>query len=225
MDGLYFIIVILMLIIPVMAQINITTNYSKYKKIENKKKLSGFEVARKILDANGLNDVHIVEVKGNLTDHYDPRRKVVRLSTDIFHGETIASAAVAAHECGHAIQDKENYVYLRIRSMIVPMVNVTSYVAYIFILISFFLSEINLFWVAIFLMGFSIIFQLVTLPVEFDASKRANINLNKLSLLADEELTGTEKMLKSAALTYVASLLTSILEILRLIVMFTGDRD
>lgn len=225
MDGLYFIIVILMLIIPVIAQINITTNYSKYKKIENKKKLSGFEVARKILDANGLNDVHIVEVKGNLTDHYDPRRKVVRLSTDIFHGETIASAAVAAHECGHAIQDKENYVYLRIRSMIVPMVNVTSYVAYIFILISFFLSEINLFWVAIFLMGFSIIFQLVTLPVEFDASKRANINLNKLSLLADEELTGTEKMLKSAALTYVASLLTSILEILRLIVMFTGDRD
>ena len=214
-----------MLIIPVIAQINITTNYSKYKKIENKKKLSGFEVARKILDANGLNDVHIVEVKGNLTDHYDPRRKVVRLSTDIFHGETIASAAVAAHECGHAIQDKENYVYLRIRSMIVPMVNVTSYVAYIFILISFFLSEINLFWVAIFLMGFSIIFQLVTLPVEFDASKRANINLNKLSLLADEELTGTEKMLKSAALTYVASLLTSILEILRLIVMFTGDRD
>lgn len=225
MDGLYFIIVILMLIIPVMAQINITTNYSKYKKIENKNKLSGFEVARKILDANGLNDVHIVEVKGNLTDHYDPRRKVVRLSTDIFHGETIASAAVAAHECGHAIQDKENYVYLRIRSMIVPMVNVTSYVAYIFILISFFLSEINLFWVAIFLMGFSIIFQLVTLPVEFDASKRANINLNKLSLLADEELTGTEMMLKSAALTYVASLLTSILEILRLIVMFTGDRD
>ena len=225
MDGLYFIIVILMLIIPVIAQINITTNYSKYKKIENKNKLSGFEVARKILDANGLNDVHIVEVKGNLTDHYDPRRKVVRLSTDIFHGETIASAAVAAHECGHAIQDKENYVYLRIRSMIVPMVNVTSYVAYIFILISFFLSEINLFWVAIFLMGFSIIFQLVTLPVEFDASKRANINLNKLSLLADEELTGTEKMLKSAALTYVASLLTSILEILRLIVMFTGDRD
>lgn len=214
-----------MLIIPVMAQINITTNYSKYKKIENKNKLSGFEVARKILDANGLNDVHIVEVKGNLTDHYDPRRKVVRLSTDIFHGETIASAAVAAHECGHAIQDKENYVYLRIRSMIVPMVNVTSYVAYIFILISFFLSEINLFWVAIFLMGFSIIFQLVTLPVEFDASKRANINLNKLSLLADEELTGTEMMLKSAALTYVASLLTSILEILRLIVMFTGDRD
>lgn len=225
MDGLYFIIVILMLIIPAMAQINITTNYSKYKKIENKNKLSGFEVARKILDANGLNDVHIVEVKGNLTDHYDPRRKVVRLSTDIFHGETIASAAVAAHECGHAIQDKENYVYLRIRSMIVPMVNVTSYVAYIFILISFFLSEINLFWVAIFLMGFSIIFQLITLPVEFDASKRANINLNKLSLLADEELTGTEKMLKSAALTYVASLLTSILEILRLIVMFTGDRD
>ncbi len=225
MDGLYFIIVILMLIIPVIAQINITTNYSKYKKIENKNKLSGFEVARKILDANGLNDVHIVEVKGNLTDHYDPRRKVVRLSTDIFHGETIASAAVAAHECGHAIQDKENYVYLRIRSMIVPMVNVTSYVAYIFILISFFLSEINLFWVAIFLMGFSIIFQLVTLPVEFDASKRANINLNKLSLLADEELTGTEMMLKSAALTYVASLLTSILEILRLIVMFTGDRD
>ena len=127
---------ILALVIPLIASANIKSTYSKYKKIDNKKKLSGFEVARKVLDANGLKDMYIVEVSGNLTDHYDPTQKVVRLSTDIFHGETIAAASVAAHECGHAIQDKEGYKFMRIRASLVPIVNFVTYSAYIMFFIS-----------------------------------------------------------------------------------------
>ena len=110
------ILFLLALILPVIASININMTYKKYKKVNNSKKLTGFDVARKILDENGLNNMYIVEVRGNLTDHYDPRQKVVRLSSEIFHGETIAAAAVAAHECGHAIQDKEGYTWMKIRS-------------------------------------------------------------------------------------------------------------
>ena len=112
------------LIIPIVAQINISSTYSKCRNVANSKGLCGQEVARKILDANGLDNVHIVEVRGNLSDHYDPTQKVVRLSTEVFHGESVASLAVAAHECGHAIQDKENYTWLRIRHFFVPIVNI-----------------------------------------------------------------------------------------------------
>ena len=118
------------MIITVMAQIFVSSSYSKYKKVNNKNGLTGFEVARKILDENGLKDIHIVEIQGNLTDHYDPTRKVVRLSSDIFNGSSIASTSVAAHECGHAIQDKDNYTFMRIRSKMVPFVNLSSKMGY-----------------------------------------------------------------------------------------------
>ena len=121
------IIYLLILIIPLIAQINITSTYGKFKNKENSKKMSGFEVARAILDKNGLNNMYIVEVKGNLTDHYDPTKKVVRLSTDIFHGVSMAAIAVAAHECGHAIQDKENYSWMNIRKTLCPVVNFITY--------------------------------------------------------------------------------------------------
>lgn len=215
---------ILALVIPMIASANIKSTYTKYKKIDNKKKLSGFEVARKVLDANGLKDMYIVEVSGNLTDHYDPNQKVVRLSTDIFHGETIAAASVAAHECGHAIQDKEGYKFMRIRASLVPIVNFVTYSAYILFFLSIFLQMLDMLMIAIVMVGFGLLFQIVTLPVEFDASKRALVQLKELNLVDKEEHEGSQKMLKAAALTYVASVLSSILNILRLVLTYV-DRN
>ena len=217
---LYFVIIG----IPLIAQIRITSAYNKYKKVDNSNKISGFEVARKILDANGLQDVYVVETTGNLTDHYDPTRKVVKLSTDIFNGESIAAASVAAHECGHAIQDKVGYRPMRIRSMLVPFVNLTSKFSWIVIMLGLFTQYFKIFIVGIALISVGLLFQLVTLPVEFDASSRGKKELKKLNLVTDSESSGVASMLYAAAMTYVASVLTSILEILRLILMFNNDR-
>lgn len=217
---------LLVLILPIIASIRIDSTYNKYKKINNNKKLSGFEVARKILDENGLKDMYIVEVKGNLTDHYDPTQKVVRLSSDIFHGETLAAAAVSAHECGHAIQDKENYTFMRIRSFLCPIVNFATNIAYIMFVISILLQVVDLLMVSIVVVFLSLIFQLVTLPVEFDASKRALTQLKDLKLLDKNEQEGSEKVLKAAAFTYVASLLSSVINLVRLLLIYNNsNRD
>ncbi|MBQ7031506.1 MAG: zinc metallopeptidase [Bacilli bacterium] len=221
MDILLYLAII---IIPVIAQINISVSYSKYKKINNSKGLSGFEVARKILDANGLEDIYVVETSGNLSDHYDPSRKVIKLSKDIFNGDTIAAASVAAHECGHAIQDKDNYTFMRIRSFLVPVVNLASSFSWIVIFIGLMSEALNIFMFGIGLISIGLVFQLITLPVEFDASKRAKKELEKLKLIGSGEEVGVAKMLNSAAMTYVASVLTSVLEIIRLIAIFDDRR-
>jgi Zn-dependent membrane protease YugP len=211
------------LIIPIVAQINISSTYSKCRNVANSKGLCGQEVARKILDANGLDNVHIVEVRGNLSDHYDPSQKVVRLSTEVFHGESVASLAVAAHECGHAIQDKENYTWLRLRHFFVPIVNIITYSAYIMFFVSIFLQIVDLLLVAVASVLIGLVFQLITLPVEFNASDRALKQLNKLSLVTKEDSEGAGQMLKAAAWTYVAAVLSSLLNLLRLMRHF--DRD
>ena len=218
------ILYIVILIIPIIAQVRISSAYNKYKNQENRNGLSGFEVARKILDANGLDDIYVVETSGNLTDHYDPTRKVIKLSKDIFHGNTIASASVAAHECGHAIQDKDNYTFMRIRSFLVPVVNFVSGFSWIVIMIGLFTEMFNLFAIGICLISITLLFQLVTLPVEFDASQRAKEELSKLNLIGSGEDSKVKSMLDAAAMTYVASVLTSILEIIRLILIFNDDR-
>ncbi len=220
-DMVFYIVIIL---IPIIAQINISTSYSKYKKLGNSKKISGFEVARKILDANGLDDIYVVETSGNLTDHYDPSRKVIKLSRDIFKGESIAAMAVAAHECGHAIQDKENYTFMRIRSFLVPVVNLVSSFSWVVIFIGLLTEYFQIFYIGIALISIGLLFQLITLPVEFDASKRAKKELEKLKISNNEEAVGVKKMLTAAALTYVAGVLTSVLEIIRLIAIFNSDR-
>ena len=211
-------------IISLAAQIYVNASYRKYKNIENSKGLTGFDVARKILDENGLKDIYITEVRGNLTDHYDPGRKVIRLSTDIFHGKTIASASVAAHEVGHAIQDKEGYSFMRFRSMMFPLVRFSSYGGYIAILVGAIFELMDLIWFGIGLEIVILLFQIITLPVEFNASSRAKNELAKYNLLNNNEINSSDKMLRAAAYTYVASVLTTILQILRLIVMFS-DRD
>lgn len=215
---------LLILIIPIIAQVRINSAYGKYKKVKNVSGVTGFEVARKILDSNGLEDIYVVETSGNLTDHYDPSRKVIKLSKDIFHGSSIAASSVAAHECGHAIQDKEGYVFMKIRSFLVPIVNLVSSLSWIVIFIGLIAETFNLFMFGIGLISVSLVFQLVTLPVEFDASKRANEELVKLQLVNQNESDGVKKMLGAAAMTYVASVLTSILEIIRLILIFRDDR-
>lgn len=213
------------LIISVAAQIFVSFSYSKYKKIKNSQKISGFEVAKKILENNGLDNIYVTEVRGNLTDHYDPGRKVIRLSSEIFHGTSIASASVAAHEVGHAIQDKEGYSFMRFRSAMFPLVRFSSYGGYIAIALGAIFGFIDLIWIGIALEVIILLFQILTLPVEFNASSRAEKELQKLSILSENEIEGSKKMLKAAAYTYVASVLTTLLQILRLIVIFGRRND
>lgn len=222
MFDLYY---LLMLIIPLIAQLYVNSNYKKYKAKKNSYNLTGYDVARKILDKNGLNSMYIVETSGELTDHYDPTRKTVKLSTDIYNGTSIASMAVAAHECGHAIQDKEGYFFLKLRSFIYPVVNLGTKFAYIVLIIGLILSLVDLIWLAIILVALGLVFQLITLPVELNASKCAKKELEEINLANNADLNGTSNMLTAAALTYVAGVLTSALEVLRLIMMFTNRRD
>ena len=220
-----YVLVIIGFLITLVAQLFVKSSYNKYKKKNIKSGLDGYEVARRILDSNGLNSVDIVEVQGELTDHYDPSRKVVRLSTDIYHGTTVASSSVAAHECGHAVQDKENYFFLRFRSALVPIANVSSKIGYIAIVIGLIFGYIKLAWIGITLEMIILLFQIITLPVEMDASRRALTYLEKLALIEKNEQEGSKKMLNAAAMTYVASVLSTLLQVLRLVLIVSGRDD
>lgn len=223
--GLNIVLIIAILTLPAIAQALITVRYKKYSKEENSVNLSGFETARKILDANGLGDMDIVSTPGTLTDHYDPSRKVVRLSQSNFDNTSIAAMAVAAHECGHAIQDKEGYFMMRLRSAIVPIVKIGTGLSYIIITIGFVLELLNLIYIGIALTGLGLLFQLITLPVEFNASSRAEKQLKALGLTLEKDDKGVKKVLGAAAMTYVAGMLSTLLMILRYVLMFTGRRD
>lgn len=212
-------------LITFLAQIYVNNSYNKYKYQSLKKKTTGAEVARDILDKNGLKNIKIIEVKGNLTDHYDPKKKVVSLSSDIYHGDTIAAASVAAHECGHAIQHKEGYIFLKIRSIIVPFVNFSTKIGYLVIMIGIIFGFTKIAIVGLILLMAMLLFQLITLPVEFNASKRAKKQLINLNIINNNELEDSSTMLRAAALTYVASLVTTLLQILRLALIAFGRRD
>ena len=218
------IIFLLMLIIPIYASIKVNVNYKKYKKVTNEKDLTGFDVARRILDEFGLGDIYVVETKGAMSDHYDSRRKTVRLSTEVFHGTSVASVAIAAHECGHAIQDKEGYTWMKLRSIIFPIVNIGQKIAYIVMIIGLFLSYMDYVYAAIGFTFLGLLFELVTLPVEFDASKRAKDIILKDGMINDKEKKGIDAVLNSAALTYVAAVVSSMLELLYLLIQL-NDRD
>ena len=174
------ILLVLSLLVTLAAQIYINSSYNKTKRIKNRAGITGAQTARKILDENGLSNVKVEEVSGILGDHYDPRTKTVRLSSDIYRNTSIASASVAAHECGHAIQDKEGYFFLKLRNSIVPLVNFASYAGYFAILIGIIASSLKIIWIGIIAEIVILVFQLITLPVEFDASRRAKKELDKL---------------------------------------------
>ena len=219
-----YLLTIIAFLLTITAQIFVNSSYSKTRKIKNKHNLTGEQVARTILDKNGLQNVQIEEVGTTLGDHYDPRSKTIRLSSDIYHNTSIASASVAAHECGHAIQDKEDYTFLRIRHALIPLVSFSSYAGYIAIVIGCIFSSMNLIWFGILMEIVILLFQLITLPVEFNASSRALKNIEELNILEKSELKYSRKMLKAAAMTYVASVAAAVLEILRLLLIF-GRRD
>ncbi len=222
---LYYALPILGLIITGIAQAGISINYGKYKKVDAISRKSGREVARQILDKHNLRNVDVVEVSGNLTDHYDPTKKVVRLSTDIFEGTSIASVSVAAHECGHAIQDKESYAPMRVRSKLVPVVNFSTKIGYVVIMIGLAAGALKIATIGLILLLSMLVFQLVTLPVEFDASRRGKKELDELHILDSTEQNGAAKMLRAAAFTYVASVLSTLFQILRMALMVSSRRS
>ena len=224
MDLLSIIMVAVAALITGGAQAYISSNYKKYKQVNVKSNKSGFDVAREILDRNGLSKVLILETEGELTDHYDPSKKVVKLSHDIYNGKSIASVSVASHECGHAIQDKNGYTFLRFRNKIVPIVNFSSKIGYLAIAVGIALSSMNLIWIGIAFELVILLFQLVTLPVEFDASRRALNLIKEYGIVSEDEHSGAKKMLTSAALTYVAGVLSTVSEIFRMIFMYGRNR-
>lgn len=212
-------LIIIIIFIPLIADVGIKSNYKKYSKIKNSKGLSGQEVARMILDDHGLEDVYVVATDGYLSDHYDPSRKTVRLSKAVYEGETVSSLAIAAHECGHAIQDKEGYLFFKIRSFIFPIVNIATSISYYIILLGFILQILDLVYLGIALTSLGLVFQIVTLPVEFDASNRAKKEIKRLKIINNGENNGVASVLFSAALTYVAGVLASALQIIRLVLI------
>lgn len=218
----FLIYFILILIIPIFAQMKVRNAYSKYSKVPASNGYTGAEVARKILDENGLYNVKIEETHGVLSDHYDPTAKVVRLSSDIYHGHSLAGTAVAAHEVGHAIQDKEGYTFMRIRHKLVPVANIGSNFSWILIIAGMIFSIYNLALLGVLFMAAAVLFQFVTLPVEFNASSRAMKQVVALGVIDAGEERETKKVLDAAALTYVAAAAVALLELLRFVLMLTG---
>ena len=197
-------------------QFKVSSTTNRYFKVRSKLGYTGEQTARKILDANGLYNVRIEMVRGSLSDHYDPRSNVVRLSEDVYYGTSITSVSVAAHECGHAIQHAKGYAPLQIRSSLVPVVSFASNISWFLILIGFVMSGPFL-KIGILLFSASVLFQIVTLPVEFNASRRALVQIGNEGILEGKEIKEGKDVLTAAALTYVAAALVSVLQLLRLI--------
>lgn len=221
-----YILVGIGVVIMAMAQAKVSSAYSRYSKIYNSRGMTGREVAAEILYQNGLGHVEIHEVRGHLSDHYNPGNRTLNLSSEVYHGKSVAALAVAAHECGHALQHKEGYKPLMVRNAIVPVCNFSQYIGWIAIVAGLILSRPALAWFGVILMGAMLAFQLITLPVEFDASSRALSILND-RYLANDEYSGAKSMLNAAALTYVASVFATLLSLLRivLIVSSSNNRD
>ncbi|MEH6945856.1 zinc metallopeptidase [Bacillus sp. JJ634] len=222
---MFFVYLAIIILIPIYAQMKVKSTYKKYSQVASASGMTGAETARAILDQNGLYHVRVEETPGMLSDHYDPRDKTVRLSTDNYHGHSVAGVAVAAHEVGHAIQDQEGYAFLRIRHALVPVANFGSNISWILILIGMLASMSGLLLAGIIFMAAAVLFQIVTLPVEFNASSRAMDQVVALGVIRNDEERETKKVLNAAAMTYVAAALVAVLELVRLILVYTGMRS
>lgn len=223
-DPTYLLIIIGMLL-SLAASAKLKSTFAVYRGRRSASGLTGAEAARRILSAAGITDVQIVPVSGSLTDHYDPRSKTVRLSEDIYGQTSLAAVGVAAHECGHAIQHHIDYAPLGIRSALVPVANFGSTLSWPLFFAGLIFSIQPLLTLGIVLFSFAVLFQLVTLPVEFNASSRALHMLESTGILSRDENSGARKVLRAAALTYVAALASSILQLLRLIILAGGRRS
>ena len=214
-----FVLAIIAFIISLAAQINVNSTFNKYSRFKNRKGITGAQAARTILDRNGLYDVAIEHIGGNLSDHYDPSANVVRLSDSTYNSTSVAAIGVAAHECGHAIQHAENYSPVKLRMGLVKCTNFASGVSYFLVLAGLLFEFSGLIYLGAAFFGVVALFQLITLPVEFDASKRAMAILSNGVLYDEGEVKGARKVLTAAALTYVAALVTSIMYLLRLLII------
>ncbi len=222
----YFLLLIPAILLSLWAQVKVKSTYAKYAGVRNTRGITGAQAARAILDANGLNHVQIVQIAGTLTDHYDPRSETISLSGDIYSGTSVSAVGIAAHEVGHAIQHNRNYVPVKLRSALVPVVNLSSGISWIMILAGLFINSMSGndfgYYIAVagvLLFSLATVFQLVTLPVELNASRRAREQVNVLFMPDECEKTGIKKVLSAAALTYVAALFVSVVNLLRVISM------
>ncbi len=220
-----YILVIIGLVISMVASAKVKSTFAKYSGVRSMSGMTGAQAASKLLHSSGIYDVQIEQVSGNLTDHYDPRNKVLRLSDSVYHSNSLAAIGVAAHECGHAIQHQNSYLPLKIRGVLVPIASFGSMAAWPLILIGLFFGGFqSLIDLGIIFFSAAVLFQLVTLPVEFNASRRAIARLGETGVLFGDELKQSKKVLDAAALTYVAAAAATILQLLRLILLFGGGR-
>jgi hypothetical protein len=211
-DPVYFLFVGPAILVSMWATFVVKSTFARYTKERTRGGVSGAQAAREILRANGITDVSVEQVSGFLSDHYDPRKKVLRLSPDVYSGTTVAAVGVAAHEVGHALQHSQGYAPLAIRSSLVPVASLGSQLSWILIVVGFVIKPLLLVGIALF--GASVLFSLVTLPVEFNASSRAMVQISTLGLLSAEEEKGARKVLSAAAMTYVAAAITAVLTLL-----------
>ena len=219
-NNLYCLLLIPILLLSMWAQFKVSGNFRRYNGVNNRRRMTGAQAAEAVLRANGVYDVPIRCVRGELTDHYDPRDNTIYLSESVYGAPTIAAVGVAAHEAGHAVQYAVGYVPVRIRSAIIPATQIGSKFSFILFLLGTLLYNQMLFFIGILLFSLTTLFQLVTLPVEFNASRRALETIEGRQLLDDEELRGAKKVLQAAALTYVAALLMSLLQLMRFVLIF-----
>ena len=211
------------LILGIYAQMRVSSTYSHYAEVETENGLTGAQAARVILDDAGLSHMPIEEVGGHLTDHYDPMKKALFLSSENFHGHSVAAVGVSAHEAGHALQHKAAYAPLHVRMWLVPVTQFASSAVYIIFILGMVMSVAKLALFAVVIFAVIALFQLVTLPVEFDASRRAKIQLTNLGLIRPEESVGVSKVLNAAALTYVAAMVTAVLQLLQFVMIARGN--
>ncbi len=225
-DLTYFVFMIPCLILSIYCSAKVNSTFAKYSKVANRRGLTGAQAAYQVLTANGVTGVRIERVSGKLTDHFDPRTNVIRLSESVYDSPTVAAVGVAAHEAGHAVQHAQGYLPNKIRSAIVPVANIGSKLSWIFIFVGFLLPVQYNFVITlgIVFFSFSVLFTLVTLPVEFDASKRALATIQGSNLLYDDEYTGAKKTLSAAAMTYVAAAATAVAQLLRLLLLASRRR-
>lgn len=222
---MYIVYFAIVLILPIYAQMKVKSTYNKFSEVPAQRGMTGAQVARMILDHHGLYDVRVVPTQGVLSDHYNPATKTVALSESNYYNASLAGIAVAAHEVGHAIQHKEAYSFLTLRAKLVPVANISSNASWIFVMIGIFASNPQFLLLGIFLLLAGVLFQVVTLPVEFDASKRAMNEVVSLGIIGNNEERGARKVLSAAAMTYVAAAAVAVLELLRLVLIYAGMRS
>lgn len=224
-DTAWFLLVLPAMIFGMYASYKVNSTFNKFNSMGNQKGYTGFQVARYILDMNGLQHIAVERVQGKLSDHYDPKAQVIRLSDQVFNSTSVGAIGVAAHEVGHAIQYQQNYTPIKVRSVIIPVTQIGSFLWFPLFVIGLTLESFGLALVGLGFFALVAVFQLVTLPVEFDASNRAISVLESTGILQGYELDGAKKVLKAAAMTYVAALITALAQLLRFALIFLNRRD